>query len=171
MDIDIAYFNREDVVRAFGEDIEDVYAFEVLDAEHRGELARVKTETITDDSRAFGAGRHREDAIETGELVGFVDEESAEHRDVAERLYSPIVDEATDEGCAVYVSRKTGETLTLEAKLNNRPEVELRSTDASETARRVERLLSIHGYSPGSVPYGEANALRLPGGVRVWAEF
>ena len=172
MKIDIAFYNATDVARLLGDDRPDWQAFEVLAAEERGELHRVRTEVADEgDSRLFAVGRHWWEAVEKGGEVAFIDEDSASFTDVADRLYSPIVDEATDEGCAIYAQNRYGIIRFATAKQSHAEafKAELTSGDFGETARTFARLLSLNGISPMCVPWGKENALTLAGGVKVWA--
>lgn len=174
MHIDIVYFSRAAVERVFGADSEGWYAFEVLDAERRGELSRVKTErTDEDDSRAFGSGRHWWEPIDAGTLVGFVDEDSHTFSDVGDFLWSPLVDDANPEECTVHVFRDRKPWKSEAATAKETPkgwfEAELRSP-FPETAAKIDRLLRTAGYSISCIPWGRENALEFPGGVKVWAE-
>lgn len=173
MTISVVYYPLYDVCKAFGDDRADWQAPEVLAAEERGEFRRVGVrQTDEGDLRVFGAGRNWWEPIEAGVLVGFVDEDSATFTDVADRLWAPIIDEASDEGCAIYVQQRTG--LVRYATAKQAPsgflEVKLTSGDFGDTARAIERLLSVNGFSPLSVPWGRENALTFAGGVKVWAE-
>lgn len=172
MKVNIAYYRSTDVAELFGENRADWQAFEVLAAEERGELHRTRTEVADgDDARFFAVGRHWWEAVENGDEVAFVDEDSAQFADVADRLYSPLVDEATDEGCAICAQNRYGIIRFATAKQSRAEafKAELTSGDFGETARTFARLLSLNGTSPMCVPWGKENALTFAGGVKVWA--
>ena len=172
MKVNIAYYRSSDIAELFGENRAEWQAFDVLAAEERDELHRVRTEATDEgDSRFFGVGRRWWEGVEDGDEVAFVDEDSAQFADVADRLYSPLVDEATDEGCAIYARNRYGIIRFATAKQSHTEAfaAELTSGDFGETARTFARLLSLNGTSPMCVPWGKENALTFAGGVKVWA--
>ena len=174
MHITIAYYNSTDVARLFGDDRADWQAFEVLAAEERGELHRVRTEATDEgDARFFGVGRHWWEAVENGDEVAFIDEESAQFADVADFLWCPLIDPANPVECVVHVSRERKPWTSLEATARETSKGYLNAEIRSPffgVAEKIERLLSFNGYSVLSVPWGEENALTLAGGVKVWAD-